>query len=96
MAWWDRSGDLKKRFGGRRRVTVLAPYIRAKKGLYREPLARARKRGFSRARIDGEMVDLAPGLALDRYKEHDVDLVVGKTESIDPVVAGSGPGNRLP
>ncbi len=70
--------DLVGRFGKRRKVTVLAPYIRAKKGLHREPLARARKRGFAEAFVDGERVKLTPGLSLDRYKEHDVDLVVGE------------------
>ncbi len=72
------SRDLAARFGKRRRVLVLAPYIRSKKGIHREPMARARKRGFERARIDGEMVDLVPGLSLERYQEHDVDLVVGE------------------
>jgi excinuclease ABC subunit A len=76
--------DLRRRAGARSRVTVLAPVVRGRKGLHRELLERARKAGFTEARIDGELRTLEPGLRLDRYQEHDVDLVVGRARGADP------------
>jgi excinuclease ABC subunit A len=69
--------DVKGRFGAKR-VTLLAPVVRGRKGIHRELLAKAQKRGFTEARIDGEVRMLEPGMKLDRYIEHDVDLVVGR------------------
>jgi excinuclease ABC subunit A len=69
--------DVKGRFGVKR-VTLLAPVVRGRKGIHRELLAKAQKRGFTEARIDGEIRMLEPGMKLDRYIEHDVDLVVGR------------------
>jgi len=63
---------------GRKRVTVLAPVVRGRKGIHRELLKKARRDGFTEARIDGALVDLEPGMKLDRYFEHDIELVVGR------------------
>jgi excinuclease ABC subunit A len=76
--------DLRGRFGARQELTVLAPVVRGRKGHHRELLERARKLGVTEARIDGDLVALAPGMRLDRFKEHDVDLVLGKVRSASP------------
>src|SRR5438046_4702838 len=59
------------------RVTLLAPVVRGRKGYHKEVLAGARKLRLREARIDGERVALAGTRLLDRYREHDIDLVVG-------------------
>ncbi|MFN8543229.1 MAG: excinuclease ABC subunit UvrA [Candidatus Binatia bacterium] len=58
------------------RVTLLAPVIRGRKGYHKEVLAAARKLRLTEARIDGQMLPLTKVPLLDRYREHDVDLVV--------------------
>ncbi|MFM7322831.1 MAG: excinuclease ABC subunit UvrA [Armatimonadota bacterium] len=61
------------------RIQVLAPVVRGRKGEYRKELEEIRKEGFARARIDGAVVDLSEELpALDRYKQHDIDIVVDR------------------
>jgi excinuclease ABC subunit A len=67
---------LQERFGEATELTVLAPVVQGRKGLYRELFDKAIDAGVREARIDGALRKLTPGMALDRYKEHDVDLVV--------------------
>ena len=55
---------------------LLAPKIMGRKGFHREVLSQARRKGFDRARIDGRMQPLKPDMALDRYREHTIELVV--------------------
>ncbi len=69
--------DVRKGFAGKN-VTILAPVVRGRKGIHRELLAKARRDGFTEARIDGQLKALKPGMKLDRYVEHDIELVVGK------------------
>ncbi len=57
-------------------VYVLAPLVRSRKGHYKELFNRWMKKGFTRMRIDGELTDLEPGMQLERYKTHDIELVV--------------------
>jgi excinuclease ABC subunit A len=52
--------------------------VRARKGHYRELFEQMRKQGYLKMRIDGEVVDLAPKMQLDRYKVHDIELVVDR------------------
>ena len=68
---------VKRRFGAKK-VTLLAPVVRGRKGIHRELLKKAMKDGFTEARIDGDLRTLEPGMKLDRYTEHDVELVVGR------------------
>ena len=85
--------DLRASLPGGTRVVVLAPVLRAKKGIHRELLARARRDGFSQARIDGTLQAIEPGMKLERYREHDIDLVVAETtvdaEAIEAAIAGA-------
>jgi excinuclease ABC subunit A len=61
------------------RLLVLAPRVIGRKGFHKNVLAKALAEGYTRARIDGELVDIAPGMALSRYHAHDIDLVVADT-----------------
>ena len=73
--------DIEKRFGKRKTLALIAPVVRGRKGIHRELLGRAQKDGVSEARIDGQWVKLSPGMKLDRYTEHDVDLVLGRCKA---------------
>jgi excinuclease ABC subunit A len=68
-------------------VMVLSPIVRGRKGFHKEVIAGALRLGYRRARIDGKSVDLrAPELAqgLERFKEHDVDIVIGRAKAGGP------------
>ena len=60
------------------RMTLLAPIVRGRKGEYRKELEDARRRGFLRARVDGDWVDLDDPPKLARYKRHDIGIVVDR------------------
>ena len=60
------------------RVLFLAPVVKGRKGHYREVLDNWRKRGYISARIDGEIKEITAGMALDRYKSHDIEIVIDK------------------
>ena len=69
-----------------RKVVLMAPIIKARKGHYRELFDNLSRQGFMKVRVDGVIVDLTPGMKVDRYKTHDIELVVdrmkiGTTES---------------
>jgi excinuclease ABC subunit A len=72
-----------------KRIVVLAPLVRGRKGHYRELFEDVRKKGFLKIRLDGEIKDLAPKMQTDRYKIHDIELV------IDRLVANSEQKVRL-
>jgi excinuclease ABC subunit A len=61
-----------------KKIVVLAPLIRGRKGHYRELFEEVRKKGFLKIRIDGEIKDLVPKMQVDRYKIHDIELVVDR------------------
>lgn len=67
----------------KKEIMVLAPVVKGRKGHYRELLERALKQGFLRARIDGEVLDLTERPRLDRYKVHDIELVIDRLK-VDP------------
>ncbi len=60
------------------RIALLAPVVRARKGHYRELFQQIRKQGFTKARVDGNIVDIAPGYMLDRYSTHDIEIVIDR------------------
>lgn len=66
-----------EKFNGRR-ITVLAPVIRSRKGHYRELFEQISKQGFLKVRVDGEIRDIESGMKLDRYKVHDIETVVDR------------------
>ncbi len=60
------------------KINILAPVVRGRKGHYRELFEDLRKKGFLKVRIDGEIKDLAPKMQVDRYKIHDIELVIDR------------------
>jgi excinuclease ABC subunit A len=69
--------EIERRCAGRR-ITVLAPVVRDRKGIHRELLERLKKLGVTAARIDGERQNLTPLPRLDRYREHRIEAVAGQ------------------
>ena len=65
-----------------RKCYLLSPLVRGRKGHYRELFDQLRKRGFTQARIDGELRDLSGVTELDRYKAHFIELVVDKLKPV--------------
>ena len=66
-----------EKFSGKR-ITILAPIIRSRKGHYRELFEQVSKQGFLKVRIDGEIRDIETGMKLDRYKVHDIETVIDR------------------
>ena len=58
------------------RIIILAPIIRSRKGHYRDLFENFTKQGFSKVIVDGDIIDIKRGMKLDRYKTHDISLVV--------------------
>ena len=74
------------------RVVLLAPVVRGRKGHYRELFEQVAKQGFERVRIDGELREITKGMKIDRYKTHDIEVVVDRLvikEGIRPRVSQS-------
>ena len=61
-----------------KRISILSPVIRSRKGHYRELFEQIAKQGFVKVRIDGIIVDLTKGMKLDRYKLHDIEIVIDR------------------
>jgi excinuclease ABC subunit A len=61
-----------------KKIAVLAPMVRGRKGHYRELFDQIRKRGYSKARVDGEILDLKAGFKVDRYQTHDIEIVIDR------------------
>nr|WP_177190146.1 excinuclease ABC subunit UvrA [Myroides guanonis] len=61
-----------------KRISILAPVIRSRKGHYRELFEQIAKQGFVKVRVDGEMLDLERGMKVDRYKTHDIEIVIDR------------------
>lgn len=72
-----------------KRIAILAPLIKSRKGHYRELFEQISKQGFLRVRVDGKMMEIEKGMRLDRYKTHDIEVV------IDRLVINSDAKNRL-
>ena len=61
-----------------KKTTILAPLIKSRKGHYRELFEQISKQGFLRARVDGKIVEITKGMRLDRYKTHDIEVVIDR------------------
>lgn len=68
---------LLKKFGGKKLV-LLAPVIKGRKGHYRELFQQIRKQGYTKVRVDGEIQDITAKMQVDRYKIHDIEVVVDR------------------
>ena len=67
------------------KIALLAPLIKSRKGHYRELFDSLARQGFTRVRVDGEIMDLKPGMKVDRYKTHDIDLVIDRLKVTNDV-----------
>ena len=56
----------------------MSPLVRGRKGHYRELFEQIRKQGYTKVRIDGEIMDIRPGMQIDRYKVHDIEVVIDR------------------
>ncbi|WP_430404868.1 excinuclease ABC subunit UvrA [Fluviicola sp.] len=63
-----------------KKVLILAPKIKGRKGHYRELFEQIAKMGYSKARIDGEIQEITKGMRLDRYKIHDIEIVIDRIQ----------------
>jgi excinuclease ABC subunit A len=62
----------------KKKIMLLAPIVKGRKGHYRELFEQLRKQGFLKVRVDGEVLDLEPRMQIDRYKVHDIEVVVDR------------------
>ncbi len=60
------------------RITLLAPVVKGRKGHYRELFQQIRKSGYSKVRVDAELMELTPKMQVDRYKTHDIEIVIDR------------------
>ncbi|MEN8928479.1 MAG: excinuclease ABC subunit UvrA, partial [Flavobacteriales bacterium] len=63
-----------------KKVMLLSPIVRGRKGHYKELFVKIKRQGFIRAKVDGKIIDLIDEVKLDRYKMHDIDIVVDRLE----------------
>jgi excinuclease ABC subunit A len=61
-----------------RKIIILAPVVRARKGHYRELFEQIRKQGYTKVRVDDQLLDLSQGLQVERFKTHDIEIVVDR------------------
>lgn len=62
-----------------KRIYILSPLVRTRKGHYKELFEQVRKKGYLYVRVDGEVREITHGMKLDRYKNHDIEVVIDKT-----------------
>ena len=77
-----------------RRILVLAPLVRNRKGHYRELFDSMRRKGYLHVRVDGEVKEVTQGMKVDRYKTHDIEVVVDKLK-VESQSAMGHPSERL-
>ena len=65
------------------RIYILAPLVRSRKGHYRELFDTVRRKGYLTVRVDGEIKEIVHGMKLDRYKNHDIEVVIDKLKVTD-------------
>jgi excinuclease ABC subunit A len=63
-----------------KKIMLLAPLVRGRKGHYRELFDGIRKQGYTKVRVDGVLIDLEPNLQVDRFKTHDIEVVIDRLQ----------------
>ncbi len=66
-----------------KKILLLAPLVRGRKGHYRELFEQIRKQGYAKVRVDGEVQDITPGMKADRYRVHDIEVVIDRIKVSD-------------
>lgn len=69
--------DILKKFNDKK-ISILAPLVRGRKGHYRELFEDIRKQGYLRVRVDGDTQEIQPKMQVDRYKIHDIEVVIDR------------------
>ena len=79
-----------------KRIYILAPLVRSRKGHYRELFESMRRKGYLNIRVDGEIKEIVRGMKVDRYKNHDIEVVIDKMQ-VKPETSGTPntPDERL-
>jgi excinuclease ABC subunit A len=77
-----------------KRIFILAPLVRSRKGHYRELFEAMRRKGYLNMRVDGEIVEITRGMKVDRYKNHDIEVVIDKM-ALPETPAEGGVNERL-
>ena len=75
-----------------KRILLLAPLVRSRKGHYRELFEQMRRKGYLTIRVDGELMELTRGMKVDRYKNHDIEVVIDKLNL--PSIPSQGGGDE--
>ena len=66
-----------------KKINILAPIIKSRKGHYRELFEQIAKQGFVKVRVDGEVKDIVKGMKVDRYKVHDIEIVIDRLKVVE-------------
>ena len=77
-----------------RRILILAPLVHSRKGHYRELFEGLRRKGYLHVRVDGELTEITQGMKVDRYKNHDIELVIDRLSL--PLSPSKERGNSVP
>ena len=72
-----------------RKIYILAPLVRSRKGHYRELFEQMRRKGYLTMRVDGELKEITRGMKVDRYKNHDIEVVIDKMNIVASGVSSS-------
>ena len=81
----DQIIELIQRDYANKSVMILAPIVKSRKGHYRDLFENLARQGFLKVRVDGVIVELSPGMKLDRYKTHDIELVIDRLRISDSI-----------
>ncbi len=66
-----------------KKIALLAPLVRGRKGHYRELFEQIRKQGYTKVRVDGSIIDITPSMQVDRYKVHDIEVIIDRIKVAD-------------
>jgi excinuclease ABC subunit A len=78
-----------------KKIFILAPLVRSRKGHYRELFEQMRRKGYLTMRVDGELMEIARGMKVDRYKNHDIEVVIDKMQVPEAPAEATGGTDRL-
>ena len=73
-----------------KKIFILAPLVRSRKGHYRELFESMRRKGYLNIRVDGEIKEIVRGMKVDRYKNHDIEVVIDKLNLLSTSSKGGG------
>ena len=87
--------DMIQRDYAGRKILILAPLVRSRKGHYRELFESLRRKGYLHVRVDGEIQEVTQGMKVDRYKNHDIEVVIDRLAVKETTDDSAKPDERL-